>query len=109
MKLYLVVFYNPAAQQTQTFQVYAENEFRAGRAFHQHYGRKLKDCIEIIQEIKPPKPKIIELLNVYYGYEAQDLTELINDINEEYVEQVPDHLQKALRYLILRVEGTPHE
>lgn len=108
MNLYIIIFHNPTAQETQVFQVFAKNGFRAARKFHRHYKRRLKDSIEQIIKVEStqsPKPKLLELLVVYYGYESTNLEELFQDIVEDYGEPVPDHLQRALRYLILRTEG----
>lgn len=52
MKKYMVVYYNPFAQQSQTFKVLAKNEFRAGRLFYLKHNRKAyHDCIENIVEV----------------------------------------------------------
>lgn len=53
LKNYIVVFYNRFANETQTYEVMAINEFRAGRAFYRKYNRKAyHDCIELIKEVK---------------------------------------------------------
>lgn len=52
LKQFIVVFWNRVAQQTQTFQVAATNEFRAGRAFYRAYNRKTyHPCIQTITEV----------------------------------------------------------
>lgn len=53
MNTYLVIFYNRFANQTQTFRVKAENEFRAGREFYRKHNRKAyHDCIECVEELQ---------------------------------------------------------
>lgn len=48
--IYVVVFYNRAAQQLQSIQLEAVNEFRAGRDFYRQYKGKAK--IELIHKVR---------------------------------------------------------
>lgn len=53
MNHFIVVFFNRFANQTQVFEVMAENEFRAGRAFYRRLDRKAyHTCIEHIKKSK---------------------------------------------------------
>lgn len=53
MNQYIVVYYNRLLNENQTFQVEAENAFRAGRKFYQKHNRKLYHaCIENITVVR---------------------------------------------------------
>jgi hypothetical protein len=72
MKNYAVVYYNYNACQTQVWEVLAENEFRAGRAFYRTKKAR-RGCIETIHEIAITREREL-LRKILEAYNKLDMT-----------------------------------